>query len=98
MSGWKRYQVHVHGYGRKLITRDGPCQGLLEWPQHVWQTISTRPMGIKAAIQMADAQSQHASVTVWMSAEVVHDNGKAPDIPAGWYPPEAQTVTPRRAV
>jgi hypothetical protein len=92
MADWKRYQVHVHGYGRKLITSNCPAQGLLEWPQHVWGVISTRPMGLKAAIEMADAQPQHAVVTLWMDAEKVHDNGKAPAIPAGWYPAEAQHV------
>ena len=90
---WKRYQVHVHGYGRRLITRDGPCQGLLEWPQHVWGVISTRPMGLKAAIALADEQQQHAVVTLWMDAEKVHDNGKATEIPAGWYPAEAQKAS-----
>lgn len=82
----------VHGYGRRLITRDGPCQGLLEWPAHTWGKISTRPMGLKAAIALADAQSQHAVVTRYCSAERVHDNGKPPAIPQGWYPPEAQTA------
>ena len=35
-------------------------------------------------------QPQHAVVAVWMSSEKVHDNGKAPAIPQGWYPAEAQ--------
>ena len=82
---WKRYQVHVHGYGRKLITRDGPAQGLLEWPAHTWRTISTRPM--------ADAHPHHAVVMLWMDAEKVHDNGKAPELPAGWYPAKAQRAS-----
>lgn len=93
---WKRYEVHTHGYGRKLITRDGPCQGLLEWPQHTWTRISTRPMGLKAAIALADAQAQHAVVTLWMSTEKAHDNGKAPSIPAGWYPATAQMASEAR--
>lgn len=92
---WKRYQVAVHCHGRRLITRDGPGQGLLEWPAHTWATISTRPMGLNAAIDMADAQPQHAVVTVWMSAEKVHDNGKPPALPAGWYPADAQMAGAR---
>ena len=91
MADWKRYQVHVHAYGRKLITRDGPAQGLLEWPAHSWGTISQRPLGLKAAIALADAQAQHATVTVYMSADVVHDNGKAPAMPAGWYPADCES-------
>ena len=93
MATWKRYQVHVHSYGRKLITRDCPAQGLLEWPQHVWGTISTRPMGLAAAVALSDAQSQHAVVTLWMDSEKVHDNGKPPAVPAGWYPVEAQVAS-----
>lgn len=88
---WKRYEVSIHGYGRRLITRDGPAQGLLEWPAHTWGTISTRPMGLKAAIALADAQQQHAVVTLWRSADVAHDNGKAPAVPDGWWPATAQT-------
>ena len=91
MAEWKRYQVHVHGYGRKLIRR-GPAEGLLDWPQHQWGVISTRPMGLKAAIALANAQPQHAIVTLWMDAEKVHDNGKAPAVPAGWWPADAEMV------
>jgi hypothetical protein len=87
---WKRYEVHVHGYGRRLITRDGPCQGLLEWPQHVWGKISVRPLGLAAAVALADAQPNHAVVTLWMDAEQAYDNGKAPEIPEGWYPAGAE--------
>lgn len=93
MAAWKRYQVHVHGYGRKLITRDCPSQGLLEWPQHMWRIISTRPMGLDAAVALADAQTYHAVVTLWMDAEKVHDKGKAPELPKGWYQAEAQMAT-----
>ncbi len=87
---WKRYQVHVHEYGRRLITRDGPCQGLLEWPQHQWCIISPRPLGLKAAIALAQTQTTHAVVTLYMDAEMVHDNCKVPIVPTGWYPPDAQ--------
>lgn len=95
MAEWKRYQVHVHSYGRQLITRDGPCQGLLEWPEHRWGVVSQRPMGLKAAIEMADVQPHHAVVTLWMDAEKVHDNGKTPELPAGWYPADAQMASAR---
>lgn len=84
-----RYEVSIHEYGRRLITRDGPCQGLLEFPQHKWTRITPRPLGLKRAQTIADAQSQHAVVTVWMSAEKVYDNGKRPSIPDGWWPPDA---------
>ncbi len=90
---WKRYQVHVHGYGRRLITRDGPSQGLLEWPAHTWAVISTRPMGLQAAVALANEQPQHAVVTLWMDAEKLYDNGKPPALPAGWYPAEAQVAS-----
>ncbi len=95
MAEWKRYEVAIHGYGRRLCRRGGPCEGLLNWPEHTWGTISTRPMGLKAAIALADAQPQHAVVTVWMSAEKVHDNGKPPAVPDGWYPAEAQMAGTR---
>jgi len=93
MGAWKRYEVAIHGYGRKLCRRDGPAQGLLDWPAHTWGTISTRPMGLKAAMALADAQTQHAVVTLWMSAEQVYDNGKAPAVPEGWWPPDARMAS-----
>ncbi len=43
------YEVAVHYYGRKCITRDGPAQGLLEWPQHNWGRITPRPIGLARA-------------------------------------------------
>ncbi len=49
------YEVAVHTYGRKLITRDGPAQGLLEWPQHTWSRITARPLGLARATALADA-------------------------------------------
>jgi hypothetical protein len=78
----RRYQVAVHSYGRRGI----------EWPRHQWHVISARPMGLKAAMALADAQPQHAVVTVWMEAETVHDNGKAPAIPDGWQPADEQAA------
>jgi hypothetical protein len=86
------YEVAIHHYGRRLITRDGPAQGLLEWPDHTWGRITTRPIGLARAKALADAQDTHATVQVWMTADVVYDNGKAPAVPAGWYPPEAQVA------
>lgn len=86
------YEVAVHTHGRKLITRDGPAQGLLEWPQHQWARITPRPLGLARARAMADAQETHATVQYWMTAEVVYDNGKAPQVPTGWYPPDATTA------
>lgn len=85
------YEVAVHGYGRKRITRDCPAQGLLEWPQHCWGRITARPIGLARAKALADAQPQHATVQVWMTAEKVYDNGKEPSVPAGWWPATAQT-------
>lgn len=90
------YEVAIHHYGRKLITRDGPAQGLLEWPQHQWGRITPRPIGLKRAKELADAQDTHATVQVWMTAaEVVYSNGKAPKVPDGWYPATAQTANDR---
>jgi len=84
------YEVAIHQHGRQLITRDGPAQGLLEWPQHVWGRITARPLGLIRAKALADAQSTHATVQVWMTADVVYDNGKSPTVPAGWWPASAQ--------
>lgn len=86
------YEVAIHHYGRRLITRDGPCQGLLEWPQHQWGRITARPVGLARAKALADAQETHATVQPWMTAEVVYSNGKTPLVPAGWYPPDAQQI------
>lgn len=87
-----KYEVSIHFYGRRLITRDGPCQGLLEWPEHKWTRITQRPIGLARAKALADAQSQHAVVCVWQTAEKAHDNGKNPAVPAGWWPAEAQSI------
>lgn len=91
MANNTRYQVSIHFYGRKMIRR-GPCEGLLEWPNHKWVTVNRRPLGLRSAIALADSQGQHAVVNVWMDAEKVHDNGKAPAVPEGWYPADAQTA------
>jgi hypothetical protein len=92
------YEVAIHHYGRRLITRDGPCQGLLEWPDHQWARITPRPVGLARAKALADAQETHATVQTWMSADKVHDNGKPPAVPAGWWPPTANSVMDRREV
>lgn len=90
------YEVAIHSYGRRRITRDGPCQGLLEWPAHVWGRITARPIGLARAKALADAQAQHATVQIWMTAEKVYDNGKAPAVPDGWWPATAQTAQEAR--
>lgn len=84
------YEVAIHHYGRRLITRDGPCQGLLEWPQHQWSRITVRPIGLARAKALADSQTTHATVQPWMTADVVYDNGKHPLVPVGWYPADAE--------
>lgn len=87
------YEVAIHHYGRRRITRDGPAQGLLEWPDHQWGRITPRPVGLARAKALADAQPTHATVQPWMTADVVYDNGKAPLVPEGWYPAEAQIAS-----
>ena len=86
---WTRYEVAVHGHGRPVCRRDGPCQGLLDWPRHRWTRITPRPVGLKRAKELADAQECHAVVCEWETSEKVHDNGKAPRVPKGWYPANA---------
>ena len=87
------FEVAIHHYGRRLITRDGPAQGLLEWPAHQWGVITPRPIGIARAKALADAQDTHATVQRWMTADVVYSNGKAPAVPSGWYPATAEIAT-----
>ena len=86
------YEVNLHYHGRRLITRDGPAHGLLEFPQHKWVRITARPIGLARAKTLADAQSQHAAVNVWRTAETVYDNGKPPAVPEGWWPASANSV------
>ena len=86
------YEVAVHRYGRKLITRDGPTRGLLEWPQHVWVRITPRPIGLARAKALANAQDTHATVQIWMSADKVYDNDKPALVPDGWYQADTQFV------
>lgn len=89
-KGREMFEVHIHGYGRKRITRDCPCQGLLEWPRHTWQKVNRRPVGIARAKAIADEQACHAVVTPWMTAGNVYDNGKEPFVPEGWLPADAK--------
>lgn len=89
------YEVSKRAYGRKEVTTGGinnPCGGLLNPPRSVWTRITRRPVGLRRAIEIADAQSCHAVVVVWDSSEKVHDNGKAPEIPAGWWPADATSA------
>ncbi len=88
------HEVSIHQYGCKVIMRDGPAQGLLEWPKHVWHRITPRPIGLARAKELADAQMGHATVQIWMTAEKVYDNGKASTVPSGWYPPESRRIAP----
>lgn len=92
------YEVATHYYGRRLITRDGPAQGLLEWPDHRWGRITARPIGLARAKALADAQATHATVQAWMTADVVYDNGKPPLAPEGWWPATAQHAGEPRAL
>lgn len=92
------HEVAIHHYGRRLITRDGPAQGLLEWPQHQWSRITPRPLGFARAKALADAQPMHAVVCLWSCADKVYDNGKPPAIPDGWWPAEANSVMDARPI
>ncbi len=81
-----RYEVAVHFFGRRMCRRDGPCQGLLDWPEHKWTRLTARPLGLQAAIALANAQEHHSVVAVWGTAQKTYDNGKLPAVPVGWYP------------
>lgn len=82
-----RYEVAIHQHGRKRVQR-GPAEGLLDWPRHVWTRITRRPLGLARAKALADEQNTHATVQVWMTSEVVYQNGKPPTVPEGWVAPE----------
>ena len=86
------YEVHTRQSGRKMISNGGPCDGLLERTKHKWTKITRRPIGLKRAIALADAQPTKAVVLVWDSSEKVHDNNKPATVPDGWWHCEAQTV------
>jgi hypothetical protein len=92
------YAVGIRDYGCRVVRNSGPCEGLLDFPRSRWTQITKRPLGRARAIALADAQTQHAVVCVWNAAEKIHDNGKPPGLPAGWYPADAITANdPRRA-
>lgn len=78
------YEVATREYGRPRITREGPCQGLLDWPRSKWTRITPRPVGLARARALAEQQGHHAVVCVWQTAEKVYDNGKPPALPQGW--------------
>lgn len=82
------YEVSVHYHGRRLVRR-GPAEGCLNWPAHRWHRITRRPLGLARAKAIADQQAIHATVCPWETALVVHDNGKRPGVPNGWWPPSA---------
>ncbi len=90
------YEVSKHGHGRRQVTRDGPAQGLLDWPRHTWVKVTPRPVGLARAIREADSQTTHATVCEWGTATVVYDNGKTPVVPSGQWHPEARTALDRR--
>jgi hypothetical protein len=79
------YEVAIHFFGRKTV-KNGPCAGLLNWPEHQWEVLTRRPIGIKRAMALADEQGQRAVVTEWMTSNTVYDNGKEPGLPEGWHP------------
>lgn len=82
------YYLYQHEYGRKRIQR-GPCEGLLEWPQHNWTW--TEGFRSKAkAIAAAESHPIHARICNGHVAAHIFDNGKVPGIPEGWYPADAE--------
>jgi hypothetical protein len=100
-AGWEKamtrqmYAVATRHYGRKLITSGGinnPMGGLLDYPKSVWTQITKRPIGLERAIALANAQDTYATVQPWGMGETTYYNGKAPLVPAGWYPSNAQTA------
>jgi hypothetical protein len=79
------------------MVRRGPCEGLLDWPRSKWERVTPSPLSLGAAVALANAHDQHAVVNVWGTADVAHDNGKAPKVPNGWWPAEAQTALDKKA-
>ena len=77
------FEVSIRFHGRPVVKR-GPAEGLLDWPRSLWKRITPRPLGLKRAMALANAQGQHAAVNVWQTAEKVYDNGKLPAVPEGW--------------
>lgn len=83
------YEVHEHYYGRKPITRNGPCQGLLEWPQHKWISV-LRTRSWQKAVDRVEQSATHAvACEADCSPEYsskVHRNSRQPLVPEGWWP------------
>lgn len=81
------YEVAIHNHGLVQVGGglNNPCEGL-RVSKHEWKRITPRPVGLARAKALADEQPGHATVTTWSSSEVAYDNGKAPHLPAGWYP------------
>lgn len=86
MSSGALYEVAEHDRGRRRLRR-GPMAGCLGWVEDRWTTLTSRPIGLSRAKRLADGLDHHAVVTFWRSAEIVHDNGKAPRLPEGWVAP-----------
>lgn len=85
------YDVFIHGRGRKVV-RNGPMQGVLDFPANHWERLTSRPLGFDRAKQLADLQDCHAVVAVYSTSQKIYDNGKPPYVPQGWRSPQALTA------
>ena len=88
------YEVHEHYYGRRLITKDGPCQGLLEWPEHKWVSV-LRTRSWQRAVERVKQSATHA-VACEADCSPEHSakaygNAREPLVPEGWWHPTANT-------
>jgi hypothetical protein len=78
-----RYGVYTHGYGRPIVQR-GPVAGCADFPKHQHTLITPRPVGLKRAKELVDAQPVHAQVVPWQESGTVYENDKLPYTPEGW--------------
>lgn len=87
------YEVAIHERGKVMAGGgvNNPCEGLL-FLKDRWTRITRRPVGLARAKSMADEQLGHAVVCEWHTATKVHDNGKAPTRPVGWWPDTATSA------
>lgn len=74
-----RYEVNAHKYGRPIIRKDCPMQGLPELPKHQWIRLNNRPMALDNAISLAKTCEYHTVVNEWFTTKIVFDNGKEPE-------------------